>query len=477
MLSQSSLHLEQLFPLLFEVFVVLFTSFYNVWFSFTTKQIALKLLLIILFHLFLLGATGQDLKVDTLPIKSDTLLLTGQDTLAAEQLSKAGPDSLLRIINLNPFFTLQVDSTLMYDLQINRSPENYFWFLKNAPIGVKIDRKTGLLYFKAERSFFRSGKLKYDQPYSVEIGVQNLRDASERVETSFTILFYNTEVIVSKLKPTIGGNLSFQEGDSVRFRVQCEQGTFPVDQITIVTNEPISNFRTVKYCNDEFEWFIPFDFIKENDTAKQKILVLQFIAADKFQNRDTATVRLVIRPGINYPQKNLEHQQVMNDMRKYVMNLKLTFYVISGNISKTKTTRTGFDITGSSTAMVGTILSTAAESQSAKNIGKVMPSVGLTLVPVKEAVAPTRVQEQNTASQVRATIKRLDYMMTDNAIIGDRDPEIATKIKRLRDEIKQSQLQLVDLPLVEFDPRYSQDDAEKFFNNPKVNKKYKLKVN
>jgi hypothetical protein len=429
----------------------------------------LRYVFIILFSLIAFQLSAQESTTDTLPTKTDSLLL--------DQASKPDLDSLLRIINLNPFFTLQVDSTLMYDLQINKPREQYFWFLKNAPVGVKIDRNTGLLYFKAERSFFRSGKLKYDQPYTVEIGVQNLRDATERVESSFTILFYNTEVIVSKLKPTIGENLPIQEGDSVRFRVQCEQGTFPVEQITIVTNEPISNFKTVKYCNDEFEWFVPFDFIKENDTTKQKILILKFIAADKFQNRDTATVRLIIRPGINYPQKNLEHDQVMNDMRKYVMNLKLTFFVISGNIAKTKSTRTGFDITGSSTAMLGTILSTAAESQSAKNIGKVMPSVGLTLVPVKEAVAPTKVQEQNTASQVRATIKRLDYMMTDNAKIGDRDPDITTKIKRLRDEMKQSQLQLVDLPLVEFDPRYTQDEAEKFFNNPKVNKKYKLKVN
>ncbi len=429
----------------------------------------MRYLFILVFSLFSFQISAQEVTTDTLPTKTDSLLL--------DQVSKPDPDSLLRIINLNPFFTLQVDSTLMYDLQINKPSENYFWFLKNAPVGVKIDRNTGFLYFKAERSFFRSGKLKYDQPYTVEIGVQNLRDATERVESSFTILFYNTEVIVSKLKPTIGDNLPIQEGDSVRFRVQCEQGTFPVEQITIVTNEPISNFKTVKYCNDEFEWFVPFDFIKENDTAKQKILILKFIAADKFQNRDTATVRLNIRPGINYPQKNLEHEQVMNDMKKYVMNLKLTFFVISGNIAKTKSTRTGFDITGSSTAMIGTILSTAAESQSAKNLGKVMPSVGLTLVPVKEAVAPNKVQEQNTASQVRATIKRLDYMMTDNAKIGDRDPDITAKIKRLRDEMKQSQLQLVDLPLVEFDPRYSQEDAEKFFNNPKVNKKYKLKVN
>jgi hypothetical protein len=99
------------------------------------------------------------------------------------------------------------------------------------------------------------------------------------------------------------------------------------------------------------------------------------------------------------------------------------------------------------------------------------------LVPVKEAVSPVRVQEQNTASQIRAAIKRLEYMYSEAALVGERDPEIISKMKKLREEIKQSKLQLVDLPLVEFDPRYTQEDADKYFNNPKVIKKYKLKVN
>jgi hypothetical protein len=62
-------------------------------------------------------------------------------------------------------------------------------------------------------------------------------------------------------------------------------------------------------------------------------------------------------------------------------------------------------------------------------------------------------------------------------LVGDKDPDILQKTKKLREELKQAQLQLVDLPLVEFDPRFSNEDAEKYFNNPKVNKKYKLKVN
>jgi len=35
--------------------------------------------------------------------------------------------------------------------------------------------------------------------YNVEVGVQNLRDAKDRIESGFTIMFYSTEVVVSKL--------------------------------------------------------------------------------------------------------------------------------------------------------------------------------------------------------------------------------------------------------------------------------------
>lgn len=427
-----------------------------------------RLLFSFLLILAILFGNGQETHTDT--------LVKAVDTLASPPTTSPFQDSILRIINLNPYFTVQVDSVLMYDLQINKPSENFYWFMKNAPVGVKIDRNSGLLYFKAEKSYFKSGKLKFDLPYTVEVGVQNLRDPKEKYESSFTIMFYSTEVVVSKLKPTVGNILLLEEGDSIKFRVQCEEGSFPVEQITIVTNEPISNFKSVNKCNDEFSWMVPYDFIRDNDTAR-KTLVLQFIATDKFRNRDTSTIKLIIKPGINYIQKNLEHQQVASEMKKYVTNLKLTFYVISTNIKNNKKTRTGFDITGSTTAFMGTLLSTSGTSTSAKNAGKVLPSVGLSLVPVKEAVSPNKVQEQNTASQVRATIKRLDYMLTENMLIGEKDPDILPKTKKLREELKQAQLQLVDLPLVEFDPRFSQDDAEKYFNNPKVNKKYKLKVN
>ena len=428
----------------------------------------MRLLLFVLSLLFSNIVFSQEAQKDT--------IITVTDTIPAAEPEVNPADSVLRITNLNPFFTLQVDSVFVYDLEINKPPQHYFWFLKNAPIGLKIDKNTGVLFFKADKSFFKSGKLKYDIPYNVEVGIQNLRDAKDRSESSFTLMFYNTEVIVSRLKPTIGSTIQLEEGDSLQFRVQCEEGSFPIEQININSNYPISDFKAVNKCDDEFKWMVPYDFIRDNDTSRQKILVLQFIGTDKFRNADTATIRLFIKTGVNYPQKNLEHLQVVNEIKKYVTNLKLTFYMVSKNIKTNKNTRTTLDITGSSTAMLGTIISTSGSSSTSQSLGKILPSVGLTLVPVKEAVSPNKVQEQNTASQIRGTIKRLDYIMTENMLVGDRDPDILSKSKKLRDELKQSQLQLVDLPLVEFDPRYSEKDADAYFNNPKVNKKYKLKV-
>ena len=408
-------------------------------------------------------------------ISKDTTLPT-KDTISNLLAPKQDADSVLRIMNLSPFFSLQADSTLTYDFKINRPMDQYFWYLKSAPVGLRIDKNTGILFFRADKNLFKSGRLKFDIPYKVEFGVQNLRNASERIDTSFNLLFFSTEINITRLKPTVGNFVQLEEGDTIRFRVQCEEGTFPMDQITINANQPITNFKPVKKCNDEFEWAVPYDFIREGDTTKQKVLLLQFIGTDTFRNTDTATVRLYIKPGVNYPQKLMEYKLIADEIKKYIKDLKLTFFVLSNEIEQTKKNRTYFDIGSSSTAMFGTILSTSAQSNGAKNFGKVLPSLGLTLVPIKETVSPNKVQEQNMASQVRGTIKRLEFMLSEYSLVGEKDIDILNKTRKLKDELKQSQLQLIDLPLVEFDPKYTQEDAEKYFNNPKVNKKYKMNV-
>jgi hypothetical protein len=386
-------------------------------------------------------------------------------------------DTSLRIINLNPYFTIHVDSLLEYDLEINRPAQHYYWYLRNSPVGVRIDRNTGVLYFKADKSFFKSGKLRYDEPYKLELGVQNLYNPSDQVDTSFSILFYSTEVVLSRIKPTTSTSVFVEEGDSIRFRLQCERGTFPIEQITLLTNLPISQYKAVLACNDEFSWVVPFDFIRENDTTRQRLLKMDFIGTDKFMNRDTASVLIYVRPGINYPLKNQEFNKVHDEMFEYIQELKLTFYAVSRTIKTNKSVRVSFDITASTTALAGTILTTTSDNPNTQDIGKILPAVGLTLVPVKEAVAPNKIQEQNTASQIRSTIKRLEYMLSENSLFGERDPDILSKTQKLREELKQARLQLVDLPMVEVDEKITQEGADKYFNDPKVNKKYKLKVN
>lgn len=410
--------------------------------------------------LFNLSAFSQDQAVDT--------------TIIPEIVNL---DSNLRITNLNPFFTIHVDSVLNYELNINKDAKQYYWYLKKAPVGLKIDKSTGTIFFKAEKTYFLSGRLKYDFPYKVEFGVQNLKDATDKVDTSLSILFYSTEINLSKVKPAVFGTLLVEEGDTVRFRVQCEKGTFPLEQLNFNSNIPIVIEKQINRCEDEFVWMVPFDFIKDNDTARQKILSLAFIGYDKFFNKDTAFVKIAVKPGINYPQRNLEHSMVSQELRSYIQILKLTFYVISKNIKTTKTTRTAFDITGSTTALAGTVLTSTGASEASKSFGKILPSIALTLVPVKEAVSPNRIQEQNTASQIRTITKRLDYLLSDNQIIGSRDVEVVQKTKKLTDELKQARLQFIDLPMVEFDDKVNQNLADKYFNDPKVIRKYKLKVN
>jgi hypothetical protein len=135
-------------------------------------------LLISLFLIFIAKISGAQV--------TDTASIFTQDTIL--HLHKT-QDSALRIINLNPYFTQHVDSSLSYQFQINRDSSEYRWYLENSPVGLKIDKDNVMLTFKAEKSYFLSGKLKYDFPYKVNIGVQSLFDPNEKVDTSFTFLF------------------------------------------------------------------------------------------------------------------------------------------------------------------------------------------------------------------------------------------------------------------------------------------------
>jgi hypothetical protein len=425
------------------------------------------LTLLVLGLAFSMGAKSQVI-IDSSFIKPpDTFFVKPPDTVFIKPV-----DTLLRIKNFSPYFTLHVDSTLDYNFEINKDPSQYYWFLKNSPVGLKINKDNGRLHFKAEKSFFLSGKLKYDQEYKVRLGVQNLDNVNDELDTTFTLLFYNTDIIPSKIKPTVGTDLIIEEGDTLNFKLQCEDGSFPLESITYFSNFPIRSYTPIAHCGDDFTWVVPYDFIKEDEKEKQKALIVKFIGVDKFFNRDTATVKIIVNQAINYPQRLLEYNAISKNIETYIVQLKSTFRILDRKIKKTKNTRTTFDLTSASTALGGTIFS-SLPGDDGKTTGKILPSVGVALIPVKEAAAPNKNYEQNSASLVRSDIKRLQYLLTDNLLIGDKDADIVKKTAKLKEELKQVQLQLIDVPVVE--DGSGSEELDEYFNNPKVNKKYRLK--
>jgi hypothetical protein len=380
-------------------------------------------------------------------------------------------DTTLRIRNLSPYFTLHVDSTMSYALEINKNPTHYYWYLKNSPLGLKINKDNGLLTFKADKSYFLSGRLKYDYPYKVSVGVQNLRNPAERVDTTFSIQFFTTEIIPSRLKPSVNSEVFVEEGDTISFKIECEDGSFPVETISFYSNMPIKNYKPIKKCDDEFVWSPPYDFIKSGDSTK--LVLLYFIGANKFFIRDTAIVKLYVKAALNYPFLMQEYLRTENAVHTYTLQLKYSFVQLDKKVKSTKTTRTTFDMTSSSTALGGTVFS-SLPSEGAQTAGKILPGAGVALVPVKETVAPQKVAEQNSASLVRSSIKRLEYQLHENTLTGEKDPDIVKKINKLKDEMKQIQVQLIDVPVDE-NADMTEQQLNDYFNSNKVNKKYKLK--
>lgn len=382
-------------------------------------------------------------------------------------------DTILRIRNLNPYFTLHVDSTLQYNLEINKEETGYYWYLRNSPVGLRINKDDGLLNLKVEKSFFLSGKLKYDQEYRVQVGVQSLNIPAEKIDTFFTIVFYNTDILPSKVKPSVSSTLTVEEGDTVSFKIQCENGSFPIEHITFFANTPMKNYSVVTRCNDDFIWSPGFDFVKETDSAKLKVLTLSFIGANRFMIRDTGTVRIIVKDALNYPLAVQEYYLQVRNINTYILQLKYTFLQLDKRVKNVKGARTTFDITGSTTALTGSILSSSS-NPATQSAGKILPSVGVSLVPIKEAVAPAKIYDQNQASLIRSSIKRLDYVARDNSLVGERDPEISRKTNKLKEELKQIQIQLIDIP-IDITNNMTEQELNEYFNSPKVNKKYRLK--
>jgi hypothetical protein len=62
----------------------------------------------------------------------------------------------------------------------------------------------------------------------------------------------------------------------------------------------------------------------------------------------------------------------------------------------------------------------------------------------------------------------------ENTLSGEKDPNISKKIKKLRDEMQQIQIQLIDVPIDE-NNNMTEEQLNDYFNSNKVNKKYKLR--
>jgi hypothetical protein len=385
------------------------------------------------------------------------------------QDTTAKPEDTLRIRNLNPYFSLHVDSSLYYQLEINRDPSRYFFFMKDAPVGMKI-KENGLITFRAERSYFLSGRLKYDVQYKVKIGVQNLDNPKDRLDTSFTIQYFTTDVIPSRVKPTVSSLLTIDEGDTINFRVQCEAGTYPIESINFFSNVPIRGNTVVEKCDDLFTWSPPYDFAKETDSGKTKLLILYFVGTDKMFTRDTAIVKIYVKDALNYPYAKDDYNNTLKDIRIYMLRLKYAFFQLDKKVKHTKNTRQDFDITAAATGLGGTI----ATASNSTTTGEILPSVGVAMVPVKETTAPPLTAEQNQATLVRAAVKRLDYIMHDNTLVGEKDPDIVKKTTTLKSELKQTQIQLIDVPLEET-VNMTEEQLNAYFDNPRVNKKYRMK--
>jgi hypothetical protein len=108
----------------------------------------------------------------------------------------------------------------------------------------------------------------------------------------------------------------------VSFKVQCETGSFPIEDILFSSSIPIKKFSLVTKCNDKFNWTPDYGFVKGKDST---VVNLSFIGSNKFKIRDTANVRVVVKKALNYPVALAEYNQVVKNLNTYILQLQYTF--------------------------------------------------------------------------------------------------------------------------------------------------------
>ncbi|HOZ84075.1 MAG TPA: hypothetical protein PK191_01210 [Niabella sp.] len=400
-------------------------------------------------------------------IPTDSVRLKPVQEIANNEL-----DTSLRIVNFSPFFSLHVDSSLNYKFQINKIPKKYYWYLKDAPAGFKMDKDDGALSFRSNKSLFLSGRLKYDKEYPVSFGVQNLSNPHDKLDTTLKVIFYNTDIVYPQIKPSVVSPVTITEGTKLSFTILCQNGNFPIDKVLLSSDVSIGNFKLPKTCDDSFEWIPGYDFVNEKDPNKEKSVTLMFIGTTNFNYTDSAKIRVIVKDGLNYDIANNDYKNADSSMRRWIRTLKITFVQLDRKLRKTRNVRATFDITTASTGVGATVVGLAGKPNNPAS--KILPGTGVLLTPIREASAPNKTAEQNQAALIRSNIKRLEYILSDNRISNDRDPAIATKTNTLKTELRQSQVQLVDVPTEVFD-EMSDKDLDNYINSRKVSKKYRLR--
>ncbi len=381
-------------------------------------------------------------------------------------------DTSLRITNFSPFFSLHVDSSISYKFLINKDSKKYHWYLKEAPVGFKMDKDNGVLSFRSSKSLFLSGRLRYDKEYPVKFGLQNLSNPLDKLDTTLHVTFYSTDVVYPSIKPSVVSPVTVTEGDKLSFNILCENGNFPIDKILLSSDISIGNFKLPKTCDDSFEWTPGYDFVTEKDAKKEKEATLLFIGTTNFNYADSARVKVIVKDGLNYDVATNEYRTADSLIKKWIRTLKVTFVQIDKKVRKTKGTRAAFDITAASTGIGATVVNMAGKPNNAA--GKILPGTAVLITPIKEASAPAKTAEQNQATLLRSNIKRLEYILNDNQLSDNRDPLIATKTNTLRTELRQSQIHLIDVPTEVF-ADMTDKQLDNYINSRKVQKKYRMK--
>ena len=61
-------------------------------------------------------------------------------------------------------------------------------------------------------------------------------------------------------------------------------------------------------CDDLFTWSPPYDFAKETDSGKTKLLILYFVGTNKMFQRDTAIVKIYVKDALDYPYAKSDYE-------------------------------------------------------------------------------------------------------------------------------------------------------------------------